>query len=203
MVDVAQAHSFANRLTAWRSGLSLATSPFRLRDERPADAASRDFLLDAAFGAGRFTKTCERLREGREAAAGLSFVAMQDGVLIGTLRLWNVEVGDRASLMLGPLAVSAACRSGGIGRAMIEHALRRARRLGHDSVILVGDAAYYERFGFRRALTLGLTLPGPVDEARFLGLDLVPGALAGAHGRVVGTGRLLHSFLEGEYRLAA
>ena len=70
-------------------------------------------------------------------------------------------------------------------------------------MILVGDAPYYGRFGFSRAVTKGLILPGPVDEARFLGLELVPGALAGALGRVVGTGVFLDARLEGEYRLAA
>ena len=93
--------------------------------------------------------------------------------------------------MLGPLAVARRHRSAGIGRALIELGLRRARKLGHRAVILVGDAPYYERFGFSRQHTRGLTLPGPVDQDRFLGLELVPGALRGARGRVVGTGLFL------------
>jgi predicted N-acetyltransferase YhbS len=51
-------------------------------------------------------------------------------------------------------------------------------------VILVGDAPYYGRFGFSTAFTEGMTLPGPVDRARFLGLELEHGALAGVGGRV-------------------
>ena len=116
---------------------------------------------------------------------------MRGGELVGTLRFWHVEAGRQPSLLLGPLAVSSAHRSAGIGRAMIEHGLARARRLGHESVILVGDAPYYAKFGFRHALAEGLTLPGPIDPARFLGLDLVPGSLAAAYGRVVGTGLLV------------
>ena len=203
MADIALARPLAARLTGWRRSLTLVASPFRLRDERFVDIAARETLLDAAFGSARFGKTCERLREGREPAEGLSFVATQGPAIVGTLRFWHVEAGDRATLMLGPLAVSAACRSEGIGRALIEHGLRRARKLGHGAVILVGDAPYYERFGFGRGPASGLILPGPVDEARFLGLELVPGTLAGACGRVVGTGRLLTARLQGEYRRAA
>ena len=187
------ASPFAAALADLGRSLRPVASPFRLRDERAGDIAARERLLDASFGPARFEKTCERLREGRVAAEGLSFVAMQAGELVGTLRFWHIEAGRHQSLLLGPLAVSSAHRSAGIGRAMIEHGLQRAGRLGHASVILVGDAPYYAKFGFRRALAEGLTLPGPVDAARFLGLDLVPGALATAYGRVVGTGLLVET----------
>ena len=172
----------------WRRTFRLVASPFRIREERLADVAGREALLDAAFGAARFTKTCERLREGRLASAGLSFVATAAGAVVGTVRLWDIEIGSRTSLMLGPLAVDGRMRSAGIGGALMEHALRRARKLGHQSVILVGDAPYYKRFGFDPALTEGFVLPGPVERARFLGLELTPGGLAGVGGRVVGTG---------------
>jgi hypothetical protein len=51
-------------------------------------------------------------------------------------------------------------------------------------VILVGDAPYYSRFGFSRDLTLNMSLPGPVDLDRFLGLELVPGSLQGVSGMI-------------------
>lgn len=204
MTDAAPARPLAIRLADWRRSLPVLAGAVRLREERAADVPAREALLDAAFGrAGRLAKTCERLREGRRPVDGLSIVATSGTAVVGTLRFWHVEAGDCAALMLGPLAVSTAHRSAGIGRALIEHGLRRARRLGHEAVILVGDAPYYERFGFGRAVTTGLTLPGPVDDARFLGLELVPGALAGARGRVVGTGVFVEARLEGEYRLAA
>ncbi|MFZ3181303.1 MAG: GNAT family N-acetyltransferase, partial [Methylocystis silviterrae] len=52
-------------------------------------------------------------------------------------------------------------------------------------VLLVGDAPYYARFGFARRFTERLTMPGPVERARFLGLELVDGALSAARGRVI------------------
>jgi predicted N-acetyltransferase YhbS len=169
---------------------ALASPAFRLRDERAHDLAAREALLDAAFGPTRFAKTCERLREGRLPAEGLALVAEDAaGRLIGTVRLWHVEAGSAGdALMLGPIAVAGEARSLGLGRALMDVAIDRARRLGHRSIVLVGDAPYYTRFGFAPEATLGLDLPGPVDRARFLGLELVAGALTGAEGRVVATG---------------
>ncbi|HUO53264.1 MAG TPA: N-acetyltransferase [Rhodoblastus sp.] len=160
-----------------------------IREESPADVLAREALLDHAFGPTRWRKTCERLRETRAPAPGLAFSATADGALIGTLRFWNIQTGDgRDALLLGPIAVSAAIRSQGLGGRMIRLGLARACALGHRAVILVGDAPYYERFGFARAGAENLELPGPVELARFLALELVPGALDGAHGLIRPTG---------------
>lgn len=158
--------------------------------ELPRDIPARETLLDEAFGACRFAKTSERLREGRLPAPGLAFVA-HDGVeLVGTLRLWNVRAQTGHDLLLlGPLAVAASQRGTGLGSALMRHGLSRARQLGHRGVILVGDAPYYERFGFRADVTADLDLPGPVDRARFLGLEFAAGAVSGAHGLVEARGR--------------
>jgi predicted N-acetyltransferase YhbS len=154
-----------------------------LRLEKRRDVEAREALLDAAFGDTRFDKTCERLRETNRAAPGLSFVAIKQGRFIGTLRLWPVTTGDgRAALLLGPLAVDESERSAGIGARLMKLAIKRARRAGHSAILLVGDAAYYNRFGFTPELTKTIDLPGPVERARFLGLELVPGALQGASG---------------------
>ena len=154
-----------------------------LRLEKRRDVKARERLLDAAFGDTRLTKTCERLRETNRAAEGLSLVAVKNGRLVGTLRLWPVVTSDgRSALLLGPLAVDVTERSAGIGARIMRLAIKRARRAGHQAIVLVGDAPYYARFGFSPDLTQGLALPGPVDRARFLGLELVPGALSGASG---------------------
>lgn len=173
-----------------RPHLAVATPAFHVRDEIDTDFAAREALLDAAFGPTRFAKTCERLREGRRPAEGLALVAEgADGRLIGTVRLWHVEAGSAgAALMLGPIAIDAEARSLGLGGALMRVAIDRARRFGHRAIVLVGDAPYYTRFGFTPEATLGLDLPGPVDRARFLGLDLVEGALSGASGMVDATG---------------
>jgi predicted N-acetyltransferase YhbS len=164
-------------------------SPVTVHAETRFDISARERLLDAAFGPARFAKTCERLRAGRLPAEGLAFTARADGKLIGTIRLWDIVAGGVPALLLGPLAVDAAHEGRGIGTLLMRHALAEAARRGHKAVILVGDAPYYARFGFSRAATENLLLPGPVNLARFLGLELVPDALAGAHGLVIPAGR--------------
>jgi predicted N-acetyltransferase YhbS len=157
-------------------------------DETASDLAAREALLDRAFGSARFEKTVERLREGRRPASRLALAAKDGDALVGTLRLWHVRAGTVPALLLGPLAVETPYRSLGIGRRLMAEALFRAHGLGHAAILLVGDAPYYEPFGFARRHTLRLALPGPVDERRFLGLDLVAGALSEAKGLVVATG---------------
>jgi predicted N-acetyltransferase YhbS len=161
----------------------------RIRDEAPADAGAREALLDRSFGPARFAKTCERLRAGRLPAAGLSLAAEQDGRIVGTVRFWHVAFGRGGEgLMLGPLAVDREVRSHGLGGALVVEGLARAEALGHRAVILVGDAAYYERFGFRAEATAALDMPGPIERARFLGIELVPGAFRTGAGLVRPTG---------------
>jgi predicted N-acetyltransferase YhbS len=162
-------------------------------DETPADVCARERLLDAAFGAARFEKTVERLREGRLPARGLALVAKDGSELVGTLRLWPIHAGGVPALLLGPLAVDRSYRSQGVGRRLMAEALFRAYSAGHAAILLVGDAPYYEPFGFSRRHATRLELPGPVDENRFLGLELVRGALHHARGPVVAAGAFEHA----------
>ncbi|WP_040401203.1 GNAT family N-acetyltransferase [Amorphus coralli] len=161
-----------------------------LRDEVAADWSARETLLDAAFGAERFLKTSEALRAGRLPAEGLALAAEDEGRLLGSVRLWHVRAGGVAALLLGPLAVDPAAQGLGVGSALMRRALNRAGALGHAAVILVGDPAYYGRFGFSAGLTTRLLMPGPVDRARFQAIELVPGALTSTAGLIVGTGAL-------------
>lgn len=163
----------------------------QIRPETAADVAARERLLDRAFGKTRRRKTSERIREGRLPSEGLAFTAVDArGRLVGTIRLWDVVAGSAgAALLLGPLAVDCKHQGKGIGAALMHHAIAEATRLGHAAIILVGDAPYYARFGFSDALMADLHLPGPVDRARFLGVELIPGALDGAEGLVSGCGR--------------
>jgi predicted N-acetyltransferase YhbS len=162
-----------------------------VRHERKIDIAGRESLLDISFGEARLAKTSERLREGRLPAAALSFAALDNGRLVGTVRLWHVTAGPgHPALLLGPLAVAPASRNRGIGSALMERALREARRLGHRAVLLVGDAPYYARFGFAVTKTDALWLPGAFERDRLLARELDPGALDGAQGLISATGAL-------------
>jgi predicted N-acetyltransferase YhbS len=166
----------------------LTAAPVVIRTERAADARAREALLDEAFGPARFAKTSQRLRDGRLPAAGLALAADDADGLAGTLRCWNIDAGGVGALLLGPLAVARSHRALGIGARLMNEALSRAATAGHRAVLLVGDAPYYERFGFKASFTQALDLPGPVDRARFLGLEIEAGALRGACGLVRATG---------------
>ena len=144
--------------------------------------SAREVLLDQSFGEDRHLKTCERLREGRLPV--FAFVALDArGNLVATVRLWRVEDEAGApSLLLGPLAVSANMQGRKIGDRLMRHALNQAVLHGHGSVVLVGDLAYYTRFGFAPGKLGRATLPGPFARRRFLGLDHLPGQVASLNG---------------------
>lgn len=162
-----------------------------IRNEISSDIAARERLLDRCFGPGRFRKTSEKFRRRRLPAAGLALSAEIDGQLVGTVRLWSVDAGGGCpALLLGPLAVNPNFQGEGIGAHLMHHAIETARALGHGAILLVGDEPYYRRFGFLNALTAELRLPGPYEKHRFLGLELVSGALSGAKGMVLATGML-------------
>jgi predicted N-acetyltransferase YhbS len=176
-------------------GLSLtpafweATAMITIREETFHDVEAREALLDTCFGPARFQKTCERLREGRMPADGLSLVIDRDDEIIGTVRLWHVSAGpNRPALMLGPIAIDPSVQSLGLGGKLMREALARAAARGHKAVLLVGDAPYYERFGFSLEKTGSLWLPGPYERNRFLALELEAGSLDGARGLVSATG---------------
>jgi len=119
------------------------------------------------------------------AASRLSLVAVDHCQLVGTVRLWNVTAGPgRDALLLGPLAVHPDHRNRGIGTALMRRAIARARLAGHGAILLVGDAAYYGRFGFSTVLTRDLWMPGEYERDRLLAVELKPGALAGARGPI-------------------
>ena len=160
-----------------------------IRHERSTDIPTRERLLDAALGTARFAKPSAHVREGRFAADGLSFVAIENGRVVGTVRLWNVNAGlGRPALLLGPLAVAADARNRGIGTMLMQRALREARARRHGAVLLVGDVPYYGRFGFSTDKTGALRLAGAYEQHRLLGLELKPGALDGARGVIRASG---------------
>jgi predicted N-acetyltransferase YhbS len=167
---------------------------FTIALETDADSAAREALLDRAMGQKRKRKSSEKLRRGRRPSQGLAFVARdRAGEVAGTVRLWDVTVGEGgpAALLLGPLAVDPSVKGAGIGSALMSHAITEATRLGHKAILLVGDAPYYARFGFSAEKTGRLSMPGPYERHRFLALELAEGALGEARGTLKASGRKL------------
>ncbi|GAA0643159.1 GNAT family N-acetyltransferase [Brevundimonas lenta] len=137
--------------------------PWRVEVETPADGPAVEALVLDAFGPGRFAKTAERLREDAHVAAG--FLIRAEGRVIGSVRLWTITVDGAPALFLGPIAVDAASRSGGMGADLVQACLDHA---GDTGVLLVGEPPYFSRFGFRPAPDA--RLPGPVDQRRVMWL---------------------------------
>lgn len=170
--------------------MSFSEKSFVVEDEAEGDRLAREALLDCAMGPGRRRKSSEKLRKGRLPSNGLAFVVRNGtGQVIGTVRLWDVAAGGRSLLLLGPLAVDASSEGKGIGSVLMRHAITRAKEQGHGAIILVGDAPYYQRFGFSAGKTGSLMMPGPVERDRLLGVDLKPGYLDGLAGLLVASGR--------------
>jgi predicted N-acetyltransferase YhbS len=152
--------------------------------ETAEDAPAIERLYERTFGPGRFAKTAYRIREGSEHLRELSFTARIGTLLVGSVRLTPICIGEAKALLLGPLTVEPPFRARGIGRSLIERALAEAKLKGQRLVVLVGDEPFYGRCGFKRVPKRQVNLPGPVDPARILICELVDGALAGVSGAI-------------------
>ena len=152
--------------------------------ETSGDAPAIERLHERTFGPGRYAKTAYRLREQVTHCPDLSFTARIGTLLVGSVRLSLVRVGEAKALLLGPLTVEPPFRERGVGQALIARALEAARAKGHRLVILVGDEPYYGKCGFKRIPPGRAMMPGPVDPARLLVAELVDGAFDGVSGPI-------------------
>ena len=146
------------------------TATFDLLPDDAAYDAGAEALYALAFGPGRHAKAAARLREGNSCRRDVSFVALSDaGQLVGACRLWPLvtDQGDKA-LFLGPIAVAPDQQGQGLGGKLVEACLAASDNLTGLPIILVGDLAFFEPYGFRRALTGQMILPGPADPNRLL-----------------------------------
>ncbi len=150
-------------------------SSFHIRLETDGDAQALSQLSAEAFGPGRFARSAYRVREGIPPVAALSLVGWREDRLVGGIRFTAISIGEEANAaLLGPLVVDPAEAGKGFGRALVEEGLKRAKAEGFALVLLVGDMPYYGRFGFSPVRPGQITLPGPVDPARLLALELGP-----------------------------
>lgn len=153
--------------------------PWTIRPETPDDAPLIVALTEAGFGPGRFAKSAYRLREAVDPVEGLGFVAIEEGMLRGSVRFWPILIGDAPALLLGPLAVQADQRGRGIGISLMTRGIAAAKEKNYSFILLVGDAPYYSRVGFSRLPPGQVQFPGPVDPGRLLGLALAGPVPAG------------------------
>lgn len=124
-----------------------------LREAREADRALIRALEEDAFARTDEARLVERLVE--EGDDILELVAERDGRIVGHLlfsRL-TIETPHRSfhAVALAPLAVATPFRRQGVGAALVEEAHDRLRLAGERLAVVLGDPAYYGRFGYRHA----------------------------------------------------
>ena len=156
----------------------------RLSQERPEDWWAVEALYDTCFAPGREMLSSYRLRDGVDPVAELCLLQRDEaGEVAAAIRYWPGRVGTAPALLLGPVAVHPIHQGEGLGALIIGNSLDRARRLGWDRAMLIGDEPYYGRFGFRRLS--GVDMPPPTNPDRILGVSLTKtNAWTGVHGPV-------------------
>lgn len=165
-----------------------------IRPEQERDFKDIYELVKKAFESAKVSNGDEqnfvdRLRAGSAYVPELALVAEENGRLIGHIMLteWPLWQGDesRTMLLLAPLAVALEKRGAGIGAALVSEALNRARSKWYEAVFLVGDPAYYSRFGFKSVSEFEIrpSLDIPLQYVQVF--ELIPGALGDQAGAVI------------------
>ena len=164
--------------------MNVMATAWQIRLETQEDAPSVEALNAESFGPGRFAKSAYRLREGVHPVSALSFVAIEHGILRGSVRFWPITVGGHEELLLGPLAVQGDQRGRGIGISLMQAGIEAAGKGSWRGILLVGDEPYYTKVGFARLPPGRVKFPGPVDQNRILGLSLKSGEVLTLSGEV-------------------
>ena len=143
-----------------------------IRAETPDDAASIDAVIETAFGQRDEADLVRALREDAGWLPDLSLVAVEGRLVVGHIALTRATVDGASTLALAPLSVRPDRQRRGIGSQLVRDALHRAGDAAESVVVVLGDPAYYGRFGFRPARDLGITGPfGDIDEFQALALS--------------------------------
>ncbi|NLA61406.1 MAG: GNAT family N-acetyltransferase [Firmicutes bacterium] len=165
----------------------------RLRLEEPADYRFVEELTREAFW-GLNQPGCDehllvhKLRKIRAFVPELDFVAEVQGKIVGNIMYSKAKVVDERGvehkvLTFGPVSVLPEYQGKGIGKALLEHTIAEARRLGYTAIVFYGHPDYYPRFGFRRAEEFNITTASGTTRDSLMAMPLHEGALCGISGR--------------------
>jgi putative acetyltransferase len=159
-----------------------------VRADRPSDAREVWTVHEAAFDRPDEARLAARLRQ--EASPLVSQVAEQAGRVIGHVLFSPVRLDSErerptvAAGALGPVGVLPDAQGHGAGAALIRAGIEACRTLDWRILFVLGDPAYYARFGFGLAAPRGLHYASHAFDAAFQVQELAPGALAGVEGWV-------------------
>jgi putative acetyltransferase len=124
-----------------------------IREEAPTDVAEIHAVTVAAFLNAPHTDHTEQFVVDALRKAGVlsvSLVAKQAGRVVGHVAVSPVSISDGSHgwYGLGPISVIPELQGQGIGSQLMEAALHLLREKGAAGCVLLGDPAYYSRFGF-------------------------------------------------------
>jgi len=163
-----------------------------IRQEKPEEFPRIYELVKVAFQTAKVSNGKEQdfvnqLRAGVTYIPELALVAEDNGKLVGHIMLSRAHIVNGADKFavayVAPLSVVLEFRNQGIGSALMKEAFRLAVAMGYTSVFLVGDPAYYHRFGFKSAITFGIKHMHEIPDENVMACELVPGALKNVTGK--------------------
>jgi putative acetyltransferase len=162
----------------------------QIRLEQPADYENIFRIHELAFKRPDEGHLVDKIRKSDSYIPDLSYVAVQDGQIVGHVLFSRVRIdtaaGPKPVLALAPLAVHPDHQKEGIGSKLTRTAIADAKKMGWTAVIVLGQPTYYPRFGFQPAHEFGIESPFPLnDPSAFMALELQDGALEGSEGMVV------------------
>ena len=159
-----------------------------IRKEHESDYQRVYEVNKLAFQQEDESKLIEKIRKGQNFISELSLVAEVDGKIVGHILFSKIKImSDDSiydSLSLAPMAVIPEYQKKKVGSKLVEKGLKKAEKLGFNSVIVLGHSEYYPKFGFLKASKWGIKCPFEVPEEAFMAIELVDGALDGKKGIV-------------------
>ena len=166
--------------------------PITIRLERPEDYRETEILTREAFW-DIYKPGCDehlvahKLRESAAFVGELDLVACEgeriiDNIMYSRARVLGPNGDVREVLCMGPISVLPERQGQSVGRRLIEESVTRARDMGFGGIFLMGNPAYYSKFGFRKAEGFGVLASDGKSHDYFMGLELAPGRLKGLSG---------------------
>jgi putative acetyltransferase len=156
-----------------------------IRNEEETDWGAVHALDAAAFETPAEADLVDALRQ--QASPVVSLVAQENKAVVGHITFSPVELPGHPELKimgLGPMAVAPAHQRRGIGSALVRAGFEQCRKLGFGAVVVLGHPTYYPRFGFSPATRFGIGCEYDAPEEAFMVVELEPGYLRGAAGKV-------------------
>ncbi|WP_020538660.1 GNAT family N-acetyltransferase [Lewinella cohaerens] len=164
-----------------------------IRPEKPADSLAVKTILQRAFANNEHSDQTEdllveRLRKSPAYIPELALVATLEKKVVGHILLTKIDIvsndGSTPSLALAPVSVHPDYQNRGFGGSLIKAAHQQARQLGYGSIVLLGHADYYPRFGYKLCRDYGIELPFQAPAENCMVVELHKGALTGVNGMV-------------------